>query len=266
MALHFLNEEASSFFQNDNFIYRILTLDRFLELKDGNLAFISPLKWTDPYEKAFLEVNYNHEGEIFRHPLRPEGRKKRLFAQCWTGSKQTEALWRGFAKNNDGVMIKFRTQVLLNILQDISNNSRYDVYIGKVVYQDSQNLYDMKTNIDLWQDLRERRLTDNVISLLLKKREAFNFEHEYRIMVIKRYGHNFKDITIFPVDELLNQTEYVKFDPRMGETLYEFIRASLAVQFTQTDFHKSRLYSDPLKTLYFGQRAPNEVNDEPIND
>ena len=136
MAVEFLNDGAKSLQSADKYIYRIMTLDRFIDFKNGKFVFISPTKWSDPYEKAFLKVNYHYNGKIYTHPLKPSKEKGTiLYAQCWTGNKQTEAMWRGFAPNEDGVMIKIEGNRILNILEEISGRGSFDFYIGKVRYE-----------------------------------------------------------------------------------------------------------------------------------
>ncbi len=262
MALEYLNDEAESLVEPDMYLYRILTLDRFIDYSRNKLTFISPSKWSDPYEKVFLEAKYHYENEEFDHPLRHNDDGYKLFAQCWTGTKQTEAMWRGFAPNSDGVLLKIAGSVLVDILNEISERGSFNFFIGKVNYEDSDQLYQMKTLQPVWDDIRDSVVSQRSLSLLLKKRQAFSFEDEYRILAVKSNGRNSKGIAEFTVPNLVNRLNYIKFDPRMGEKLFEFTKDSLAMQFPEINIHKSRLYSNPVKKLHFGRRRPPEVNDE----
>ena len=261
MAVEFINEETEEFFNHENFLYRIITLDRFIDFQKDKLVFVSPSRWSDPYEKAFLEAKYQFNGNEYYHPLKTtEGNK--LFAQCWTASKQTEAMWRGFAPNNDGVMIKISANNLINILEEVSSRGSYDFHIGKVNYENSQVLYDMKAQVEVWQDIENNEVNDRTLSLLLKKRNAFNFENEFRILAINRHETINRSYVSFNFQSILNHVEFLKFDPRMGRQLYGFIKDKIQDQYPDLNIHKSNLYANPVKTLVFGGNPPPELNDE----
>lgn len=265
MAINFINNETEDFFYSENYLNRIITLDRFIEFQENKFVFISPSKWSDPYEKAFLQAKYDFNGQSFFHPLRPiykEGHN--LYAQCWTAGKQTEAMWKGFAAHEDGVMIKMSTSSLLKIIEDISNRGSYDFHIGKVNYQDTEQLYDMKSHHETWVDIEGGTINNRTIGLIFKKRQAFDYEKEYRILAIKRTGRNKRFLVTFNFPDILNHVEYLKFDPRMGEKLFMFTKDTIHEKYPQLEIHKSRLYKNPIKRLVYGGIQPRVVNDEII--
>ena len=265
MAVEFINEESKEFFYSDNYLNRIITLDRFIEFQENKFVFVSPTKWSDPYEKAFLQAKYEYEGRTYFHPLRPVTKEGyNLYAQCWTAGKQTEAIWKGFAPHEDGVMIKVSTSNLLKILDDLSNRGSYDFYVGKVRYEDSESLYNMKENYQIWNDIKNSNINNQTIGLLYKKRQAFDYEKEFRILAIKRDGRNKGPIIRLKINEVLEYVKYLKFDPRMGEKLFSFTKNAISRDFPNLEIHKSRLYSNPIKKLVFGGRSPIEINDEII--
>ncbi len=265
MAINFINSESERFFHTENYLNRIVTLDRFIDFQENKLVFVSPSKWSDPYEKAFLQAKYEFNGRSYFHPLRPimnEGHN--LYAQCWTAGKQTEAMWKGFAPHEDGVMIQMSTQNMLETLYDISERGSYDFYIGKVNYQDTDQLYDMKSHHQTWVDIENGRINDRTIGLLYKKRESFDYEKEYRILAVKRNGRNKRFYVSFNLPEILRFVKYLKFDPRMGEKLFGFTKNTIQKEYPELEIHKSRLYKNPIKRLVYGGIEPRVVNDEII--
>jgi hypothetical protein len=261
MAVTFLSKQTEQFFASKNYLYRIITLDRFLDFENDQMVFVSPSKWSDPYEKAFLEANYNFQGNVYQHPLKTSNGYK-LFAQCWTENIQTEAMWKVFAPNGDGVMIKLEANNLIKILEEISKKGSYDFYIGKALYEDVEHIYRMKQENGVWMDIAEKNLSERVLSLLLKKRMPFQSENEIRVMAVKRNGHNKRHYISLKVSDLLRYVEYLKFDPRMGEKLFKFTQEALNIKYPNLNIHKSRLYTNPIKTLTYGGRLPNKVDDE----
>lgn len=263
MSVEFLNQETKTYFKGENYLYRIITLDRFIEMMASKLTFVSPSKWSDPYEKAFLEATYKVDQDEYSHPLRP-GDGYVLYAQCWTGSAQTEAMWRGFAPNSDGVMIKIHVEKIEEVLRSISDKGTYNFYIGQVRYENSEQLYQMKSKQDIWDAIRKGEVNSKTLDLLFKKRQAFNFENEFRILAIKRNrsSKNRTPYVKFNVPDLITKIEYVKFDPRMGEELFKFVKTSIKNTYPSLNVHKSRLYSNPLRILTFNGTMPQEVDDE----
>jgi len=241
-----------------------MSLDRFLDFKNNKFVFVSPMLWSDPYEKAYLEAKYNFDGTEYRYPLKP-AKGFKFYAQCWTATKQLEAMWKGFADNEDGVLIKMSVEKIIEILEDFSFNSPYDFYIGKVKYENAYSLYDMKANFEVWQEISEQKISNRVISLMLKKREPFSFENEFRIMAIRRDDDvSDKSVLILKYENLLPSVEYLKFDPRMGENLFSFIKSALNTEYPELNIHQSKLYSNPVKTLGYLGRQPQDINDEII--
>lgn len=263
MAVKYLDENSREFCQSDEFLFRVITLDRFIELQEDKIVFISPSKWSDPYEKAFMEANYHFEDEVYRHPLGKNEDGHHVYAQCWSGNKQNEAMWKVFAPNGDGVLLKIRVQGLIEILEDLSSRGSFDFYVGNVDYINEETMYSMKGEFDLWNDIRDRIINNRTLNLLFKKREAFRFENEFRIFAVKRAGVNQGPILKLKFEDVLNKLEYVKFDPRMGEKLFSFTKRVLRLSYPNLNIHKSRLYRKPIKNLYYGQNIP-EVRDDEI--
>ncbi len=263
MAVEFIDFQSEQEFYKTEYLYRIYPLTRFIDFLNSKFVFVSPTKWSDPYEKAFLEAEYFDNYNSYFHPLNPKSGYK-MYAQCWTATSQTEAMWKGFAPNEDGVMVKILVTKLLDILKKISNESDYDFYIGKVNYENPIQLYQMKANPRIWEPIVNQQIDHYLLGLLLKKREAFDFEKEFRILAVNRNGSSNDHFVTFSLDDLVTNVVYLKFDPRMGDSLFEFMRSKILAEHPNIEVHKSLLYSNPVNKLTFNGNLPEVINDELI--
>jgi hypothetical protein len=263
MAINYITEDDRIFFRNENYLYRIISVDRLIDFKQNKFTFVSPSKWSDPYEKAFLEAKYKFGNNEFFHPLKHQAYNgHRLFAQCWTTGKQTEAMWKMFATKENGVTLKISTTRMLEILNHIDTLQEYDIYLGKVNYQNTNQLYDMKSRQDIWEDIKNGVINNKTLGLLYKKRMAFDYEKEYRVLMVNKEDKHRYGIKHFTIDNLLNYFEYLKFDPRMDKKLFNLLREMFIKDNPDLNIHKSLLYDDPISYLLFNGSLPREINDE----
>ncbi|MEP6795900.1 MAG: DUF2971 domain-containing protein [Saprospiraceae bacterium] len=261
MAVKFINNQSEDIFSSIKFLFRIVTLQRLSDFQNNKFVFVSPSKWTDPYEKAFLCAKYKFNENLYSHPLFNNLGYK-VFAQCWTASKQSEAMWRVFAPDKNGVIVKMSLKKLKTILTKISADGLYDFYIGKVKYEDEDSLYGMKADYQVWQSIAESKIDDYTLGLLLKKRKAFNVEDEFRIIAVKNNAIDDDPIKSFTINGLLKYVEYLKFDPRMSDSEFESEKSKILTVFSKVKIIKSRLYNDPIGKLTFGGSVPVEEDDE----
>jgi hypothetical protein len=244
MAIHFINLTRETFLKDYKRVYRFTTLDRFIEvLKTRKFAFVNPTKWADPFEKFFLERDFLINNKKFKLPI-----KDKVFAVCVSGTISSEAYWKVYAPKEDGIRLTFDTEKLLtNFLDKIPDA---DVYIGKVSYQITREFhkisFDKKGLID---EIKNTKIVEQQIKLLLTKRKSFLYEDEVRIMVIPHKKNKENSVFHTPT-EIINYTDDYTLDPRLGRNHVKVLR-----EYFQRDFgfkvSHSRLYSD--------------LNREPIN-
>lgn len=245
MAIHFINLTRETFLKDYKRVYRFTTLDRFIEvLKTQKFAFVNPTKWADPFEKFFLERDFIVDNATYKLPI-----KDKVFAVCVSGTISSEAYWKVYAQKEDGIRLTFDTEKLLeNFLDKISDA---DVYIGKVSYQITREFhkisFDKKGLID---EIKNSKIGDKQIKLLLKKRKSFLYEDEVRIMVIP-HKKDKKETSVFHSQtDITKYTDDYTLAPRLGRNHVKVLR-----EYFQRDFgfkvSHSRLYSD--------------LNREPIN-
>ena len=89
----------------DQTIYRVIDFKHLLNLfKTGDLLFTRPNKWEDPFENCLLKLNTIQKSTGKKIGLR--GLLDIFFGLCWSlGAKETDATWRIYAPNKNGVRI-----------------------------------------------------------------------------------------------------------------------------------------------------------------
>lgn len=109
--------------ERDSFIYRIVSLRRLFDLFAGEAnVLVKPSKWQDPFENFILRAD-------------------RIYAQCWTLQKASDAMWRIYSPNAKAVRIRSTVRRLLESLNaDRASTAYTEAFIGRVRYLNNQKL------------------------------------------------------------------------------------------------------------------------------
>lgn len=93
----------------------MFSLKRFNELYyNKENVLVNPRKWDDPFENFMIEnAKYLFKGGRI-HTTRDSDC---CFGQCWTLTKESDAIWRIYAPNKDGVKVKSTIRILLRSLE-----------------------------------------------------------------------------------------------------------------------------------------------------
>ena len=221
MAIHFINCTEDSFKNEFPRLYRFSTLDRFFEQLDSKkISFVSPLKWNDPYEKYFLERDYRINNKQYNLAF-----KENVFALCFSSISNSEAYWNMYAPKCDGVRIEVSSEKFLTDF--LSKIKGADVYVGPVKYYSTNDFY--KKDIDtkkLSLSLNNHEEIIHQIELLYRKRNAFQYEKEIRIIIIPKRNNRRIEIVEHPYQFEQNNSK-ITLDPRTGNNLFKFIKANL---------------------------------------
>lgn len=208
----------------DRSIYRIFSFSRLEEIfNESKMTLVKPYKWKDPFENFIL----NSTG-IF-----PDGREFQIgfrdhfYGQCWSLTKESDAMWRIYSPCEDGVKVKTTIRKLFTPLFQLGGQHRkldgtfYNLssFVGKVKYAGSKTLLSMLRD--------EQRMSDKIFdqsgrgqaSTFFYKRWAFRHENEIRI-IYNLENNNGPDIFKFAIDPVALFDEIV-FDPRMKEALFQ---------------------------------------------
>lgn len=250
MAVFFLDNESKALFDNENkFFYRIMNLDRTIDLFENNhLVFASPELWNDPFERAFLQAKYKFNSTEFYLPFKPNNEGRFLYAQCWTQTAESEAFWTTYAPHNDG--IRFRINAL-ELKEFLSKVQYYNVYIGLAVYQDYKDLYEFKADNSIWPELMNHTINHSHLKLLLKKRIEFKYEQELRIILVRKERMKPR-ISKLRVKNIADKIDSIKIDPRMGKSLVSLVKETLRTKYGFVgEIQQSGLYREPTKNIQF---------------
>jgi hypothetical protein len=232
-------------FDWDTPIYRVYAIDRLTQVfNDNKNTLVKPSIWDDPFENlVFQQTATLTDGT----PVSFDSIHQNFYGQCWTlNTEETDALWRIYSPNKDGVRVKTTLRKLFdNFYNPTYKWAKIAFYIGKINYKtsaDIQTFFENPENLEMIFDTSGAGL----VQTLLIKRTEFIHENEVRLIYFansetynttnKLYQYNFNPNSI--LDELL-------FDPRFDDKLFAAKKAEfIAHGFTKT-IHKSKLYQVP---------------------
>lgn len=202
----------------DKPIYRIFSFERLLEIFNNNqLILVKPKKWDDPFENFILNsIGVLSDGREFTIDLRDK-----FYGQCWSLTKESDAMWRIYSQKKDGVKVKTTIRKLFSPLFDLGGHHTkmdgtiYNLssFVGKVKYETTKNLTEMLNNEDRMKDKLFDQSGHGQASTFYFKRKAFKHENEIRIMY--NSDNSLSDIFQYDINpyELFDQ---IVFDPRMS--------------------------------------------------
>jgi len=214
----------------DKPIYRIFSFSRLEEIfNERKLTLVKPKKWDDPFENFIL----NSTGTL------PDGRKlqigfrEQFFGQCWSLTKESDAMWRIYSQEKDGVKVKTTIRKLFTPLFQLGgqhqkiNGVVYNLFsfVGKVKYAGTKTLLTMLKD--------EKKMNGKIFdqsgwgqaSTFFFKRVAFRHEREIRI-IYNHQNNSIEDIFKFDIDPF-DLFDEIVFDPRMKEDVYQEQKAKL---------------------------------------
>jgi hypothetical protein len=226
----------------DTPIYRFTTVERILQLiADHKNTLVSPRKWEDPFENLLARLTIRQSnGEKIQHPHR-----NLVYAQCWTFTEETDATWRIYVPNANGVRLKTTVHKLHQSLYESQGaHAKLSCYIGKVDYKTEEQLAALLSQPTwVFSQLIDSGPLGRVESLLFK-RTAFMHENEIRLIFLDNLIRGENDLyhyELAPSDVITDIT----FDPRMDDALYETYSSILRKFDYSGKIGKSSLYRIP---------------------
>lgn len=229
----------------DQYIYRIISVDRLYELFSTNKnTLVSPKKWQDPFENFIFKSKARlHDGEIVDFGFRDN-----FYGQCWTRHKASDAMWRIYSQNSNGVRIRTTIPKLASSLasgQEPWQNIR--CFIGKVKYLKNKEMMDFANTVFKGKINPEAY---ELAKTLLVKRPAFKHEKEVRLLYFMSEIGNSVGIYKYEINphELIDQ---IMIDPRLDGA--EFKKMKLDIK-SKTNFKgrilRSLLYAPPKDMIF----------------
>jgi len=224
-------------------IYRIFPIHRVLEVfsRQKNVL-VNPDLWDDPFE------NYFGKSEILGLGLAKkdvQALQSSWYGQCWTLTSESDAMWRIYSPNKDGVRVSTTVRKLL-IDFTAKSHERWGYashFIGAVKYMNSVDIINyVKSMLDAEFTTGAHNI--GTASTLLVKRPEFSHEAEVRLLYCDLEGRcSNPDLAEFDFD--ISIVEDALLDPRLsGETLQRWID-SLQAAGCQCPLYQSALYQMP---------------------
>jgi len=159
--------------QRNSPIYRIIKPDRLFELFDKREGvLVHPSRWEDPYENFILRSKVRgSDGKTRQYDYH-----KNFYGQCWTLNKASDAMWRIYSHDHQGIRIKTTVQKLIMGLYN-GGVYRPDMFcvIGKVDYLTEQKLLKFANGIYYNGKISK----ENLFRSLLVKRKALQCKSKF---------------------------------------------------------------------------------------
>ena len=226
----------------DKPVYRIMPIHRVLQaLEEKQLVLVKPKKWDDPFENALLASAFEtEEGETLTFSA-----KDSVYGQCWTLHRETDAMWRIYSANKDGIRIASTPRKLLAALEkSCPAHPQIRCFIGRVTYLSKDKLLRKLGGINLL-----RTDGSGIAESLLYKRNEFAHEREMRLIYSGEDGKCNSDIYPFAIEP--NEAfDRLTFDPRMDAELRNAYLLAFEEKGYEGKVTTSTLYKSP-KGLVF---------------
>lgn len=256
MPVQFVNISKEQFL-SENRIFKNCSLENCLALLNNqNLFFASPIKWKDPFESRFLTNKFQlKNGEQVDSPW-----NGRIFCTCMTETSTSEAYWEIYSSQQVGICFAIYRDRLLSELETYCRNNPKDlVFIGKVEYQNAKDiLTDISQNKFIKKHITEKGINDvNIaIRLLLLKRNAYEYEDEIRIFIVKPKKQK-EDHVYLPLHASLTSIiSTITIDPTIKSNTYQLLKEVFETKYKfkpqNPKAHKvlhSKLYTKPGATI-----------------
>jgi hypothetical protein len=230
----------------DKKIYRIFTIERFKEvITSKKLALVHPSKWDDPFENFFLKANaIDENGDL----ISLEDVSKDWYGQCWTKYKDSDAMWRIYSPNKDGVRVSTTIRKLFNAVYDRSDkDARRKYFIGEVQYKEREEIEDFLNNTS-FIDISFGGKSDNFARILCIKRLEFQHENEVRILINDNNSIGSDRVLLLDFD-YASVFEDVALDPRFESTSFDSAKKLLTDAGCRLPISQSQLYKIDLKPI-----------------
>lgn len=230
-------------------IYRFISFDRLLYLLRSEYLWIGQTKlWDDTYENFLAKAKY----QLGTTPVSYSGFISGLFGQCWTLTKETDALWRIYSSDKTGVRIKSTIKKVIEASLNEVNLKPYSTRlktIGRVNYLNSIELNNWIKELNIGQISNQA-----LVQSLFIKREEFAHENEIRLIIHKYIDReeeskgvekNHLKLQVDP-NELI---EEITFDPRLDDERYKTYKYVVERLGFTNQINRSSLYKFERPTI-----------------
>ena len=219
-------------------LYQILKPEYALSIiQNGKLRFNSILKsWEDPFELFLYKEVVDIEGRPLKDAL--ASWSQRYYGQCWSMSKDSDAMWRIYSPDKRSVRIKTKFSKMMEIMNQTRCFMWTAPLFGKVVYRSKEDMeaWLKKVEAEGWGKFMHY-LSDS----LFFKRPEFSHENEVRFLIHQNDEYEVKDYLEMdiPVKDFI---EEIALDPRLTEDEFrayadEIKKDAGGITVCQSDFY-----------------------------
>jgi hypothetical protein len=212
-------------------LYRCIGLGDFLHIcETGKMALRKILKWEDPYENLVYKITVTMGNQS--EPFFPK--YEHFYGQCWSEQKESDAMWRIYSPNKDGLIIATTIEEIIKL------EFYKDALLSRVIYFDYP-----KT---LFKDLV---YPSHETGSAFVKRKAFEHEKEVRIVAESENILNFSDKNGF-YEFSVNPKQFIKgiwLDPRCDDRAIDTLRSYTSKLGIIPIPEKSKLYDKNLSDM-----------------
>lgn len=212
--------------EDDMKLYRYLSLSQFLEFMEKRKIYLTNINyWEDTWEAPAEKIKLIDNDNI---------RKKELIGQSWSMQDVSDALWRIYSKEKEGIMIQ-TTVKKFDLIKGIKI-----AMLAPVIYYENLE--------EILNKFKYPKNYNGIPGVGFLKRKAFEHEKEVRLITLNDSEHVegvFQDSGHFLFE--LNPIEFIEgiiIDPRAEEWYVDTIkyyckRAGLLVRTLKSDLYSS---------------------------
>jgi hypothetical protein len=201
-------------------IYRVIPFHRLVEMFANKQNTLSkPRLWNDPFENFILQST-----AITKDGLHVEyGMRDSFYGQCWTVVKESDAMWRIYSQDTNGVKITTTIRRLFESLYKAVPTEKRDLscLIGRVKYLSQKAIARY-----LGKPISLDSTGVGIAETLLIKRKAFSHEKEVRLLFWADNDEAKSEVFAYSLDPY-SLIEEIVFDSRLNMQLYRIFREYL---------------------------------------
>ena len=219
--------------KEDDCLFRYISLAQFISLIENRKLYLRKVKlWDDPWEAPDDQLPLIRDDgmQIYSESLITAS----TVGQCWTYEKDSDAMWRIYSGDRQGIMI----ETIAENFASIDNLRR--ALLAKVIYYNNSNYIDRRKEIN-------NNPSYSFAGDMVLKREAFKHENEVRLLVcLQAYPKEIDNIWDIPVVGFGIEPEFfiksITFDPRADDWYVETIKKYCISKNLNCSIEKSTLY------------------------
>lgn len=232
--------QPNEFINSGKVVNKYMPFERALNLLNSQkLWFANPIEWPDPFERRFIDATYFGKSKF--------AWKNRVFCSCFTNNATSEASWNAYSKGDICIKFVIDRRELLNVLENYLNTNGYiQVYFDKVEYMQSRDITNPLSKIPFKPPLTQGagiRSMEFKERLLLLKRKAFEYEEEYRAIIVKRKATKAKGILV-DIPDVHALIKKIMVAPSVGDDTFTVLKNVFVdtYGYKMTQIERSDLY------------------------